>query len=194
MRNVRTTLGRSLPARSTTSVGDAAAAGGVQPRLRLHAPQREFLVPAVEARDGWAPVAERPRCSSGTPAYQVFDYPPVEGATAFLFFWRGAIETTFAAYLPDVRRRDGRLRLEFLMYTGRLLARQGFPFEPHGAAHEHPFATLLDDAASNRLRSVIGEVSQSRGFLLCGSAEDRRNDHRVVEPPPALDEILAAVE
>lgn len=194
MRHVRTTLDRSLPVRPPAARGDAAVVGGLRVPVRLEAPHREFLVPAAEARDGWAPVAERPPRTRGAPAYQVFDYPPVEGATAFLFYWRGAIETTFAAYLPHARQRDARLRLEFLMYTSRLLAQQGFPFEPHGAAHEHPFGTLLDDAAATRLGAVIDEVSRNRGFVLCGSAEDRRNDHRVVEPPPALDEILAAVE
>jgi hypothetical protein len=73
-----------------------------------------------------------------------------------------------------------------------LFVQHGFPFEPHGPADDHPFAVLLDDAGA-RLAAVIGEVSRNRGFVLCGSAIDRRNDARVVEPPPALDEILAAV-
>lgn len=173
---------------------DPAADGSLAPRLRLEAPHREFLVPAIEARDGWAPVRQRPASAAHTPAFQVFDYPPVEGATAFLFHWRGAIETTFAAYLPQAHLRDGRLRLEFLTRAGRLLAQQGFPFEPHGSAHEHPFVAMIDDAATGRLRAVIDDVSRNRGFVLCGSAEDRRNENRVVEPPPALDEILAAVD
>jgi hypothetical protein len=162
--------------------------------MRLEAPHREFLVPAAEARDGWPPIGVRPRSAADTPAYQVFDYPPVEGASAFLFYWRGAIETTFAAYLPHAHLRDGRRHLEFLAHANRLLAQHGFPFEPHGAAHDHPFSVLAAEAASVRLAAVIEEVARSRGFVLCGSAEDRRNDTRGVEPPPAIDEILAAVE
>lgn len=162
--------------------------------MRLEAPHREFLVPAAEARDGWAPAPARPRRATDTPAYQVFDYPRVPRATAFLFYWRGAIETTFAAYLPDPQLRDGRIRLEFLTHANRLLAECGFPFEPHGAAHDHPFSALHGAAAVERLEAVIDEVSRRRGFVLCGSAEDRRNDARLVEPPPAIDEILAAVE
>ncbi len=131
---------------------------------------------ALDALAEWRATTARPPKDSTGGAYQVFDYPKVPGATAFLFYWPASIEITFAGYLPASAGTSQRLQVEFVTHMSRLMGQLGFPVEVHGAPGDHPFVALAQDPAVQRLRSVAGVVSTNRGYVLIGLAEDTRKD------------------
>lgn len=140
---------------------------------------------AVDALAEWRAVHARPAEDSRGGAYQVFDYPRVPGATAFLFYWPASIEITFAGYLPNATGASQRVQLEFVTHLGRLLGQLGFPVEVHGAASDHPFVTLTGDPAAVRLRAVATDIGRNKGYVLIGLAEDTRRDaDRDEDEPP----------
>ncbi len=145
---------------------------------------------ATDALTEWRAVEGRPPADGPGGAYQVFDYPGVRGATAFLFYWPGAIEITFAGYLPQEADHSPRRQLEFVTHLSRLLGQLGFPVEVHGVPSDHPFSGLAPGAAAARLREVAGTIGRNRGHVLIGLAEDRsRDDGRERdEEPTAADE------
>lgn len=129
---------------------------------------------ATDAIAEWRSVTERPPPEALAGAYQVFDYPVVPGATAFLFYWPASLEITFAAYLPQETGASPKRQLAFVTHLSRLLGELGFPVEVHGVKSDHPFAVLPPDPAAARLRVVAAQVARNRGYLLIGLAEDRR--------------------
>lgn len=162
--------------------------------MRLDHEHQEFMTVAQDALAEWRAVTTRPEKDMPGGAYQVFDYPRVPGATAFLFYWPASIEITFAGYLPQSTGASQRMQIEFVTHLSRLMGQLGFPVEVHGKPADHPFRAQDGDAAAMRLRAVAMEIGRNRGYVLIGLAEDSRGgDDRSAdeEPePPTTDEAL----
>jgi hypothetical protein len=155
--------------------------------MRLDHPHQEFMTVATDALAEWQPVDARPPADTAGGAYQVFDYPPEPGATAFLFYWPASIEITFAGYLPG-EVQSQRRQLEFVTHMSRLLAQLEFPVEVHGVPGDHPFLALASGDAAARLRNVAGYIARNRGHVLIGLAEDtRRGADSDSDPEPIAD-------
>jgi hypothetical protein len=162
--------------------------------MRLDHEHQEFMTVAQDALTEWRAVTARPDKDTPGGAYQVFDYPRVPGATAFLFSWPASIEITFAGYLPQATGASQRVQIEFVTHLSRLMGQLGFPVEVHGKAGDHPFQAKNGDAAATRLRAVATEIGRNRGYVLIGLAEDNRggDDRGADEEPesPATDDVL----
>jgi hypothetical protein len=162
--------------------------------MRLDHEHQEFMTVAQDALTEWRAVTARPEKDTPGGAYQVFDYPRVAGATAFLFYWPASIEITFAGYLPQATGASQRTQIEFVTHLSRLMGQLGFPVEVHGTPGDHPFKAQDGTAAAARLRAVATEIGRNRGYVLIGLAEDTRggDDRAADEEPeaPAADDSL----
>lgn len=136
---------------------------------------------AVDALAEWRATLDKPPKDTPGGSYQVFDYPRLKGATAFLFYWPASLEITFAGFMPQEAGHSQRLQVEFVTHMSRLMGQLGFPVEVHGSKNDHPFTPLDAAGAATRLRTVAGVVSTNRGYVLIGLAEDNRRDG---EPEP----------
>lgn len=145
--------------------------------MTLDRSHQEFVTVATDALAGWEPCVARPRTETAHGAYQVFDYPALPGATAFLFYWPHSIETTFAGYLPQESAVSGRSQTQFVVHFSRLLGQLGFEIKVHGDPADHPFVPLTGVSARDRLRAVAGVAMRNRGYLLTGLvAEPERRE------------------
>lgn len=136
---------------------------------------------ALDALAEWRATLDKPAKDVPGGTYQVFDYPKIKNATAFLFYWPASLEITFAGFIPQDAGQSQRLQVEFVTHMSRLMGQLGFPVEVHGPKSDHPFTALDAVAAASRLRTVAGVVSTNRGYVLIGLAEDNRRDG---EPEP----------
>jgi hypothetical protein len=159
--------------------------------MHLDRPHQEFMAVALDALAEWRATLDKPAKDTPGGSYQVFDYPRLKNATAFLFYWPASLEITFAGFMPPEAGQSQRQQLEFVTHMSRLMGQLGFPVEVHGPKQDHPFKPLDATAAAARLRTVAGTVSTNRGYVLIGLAEDNRRDG---DPEPEAESPAIAAD
>lgn len=140
--------------------------------MQLDPTHRHFAAVANAALSDWQPTVDRPS-EDAAACYQAFDYPPIHGATVFIFYWARAFETTVCGYLPEGTGRSQQRTAQFQIHACRLLNSLGLTPEAHGDPQDQPFALLVDGSARERLLSALDTVSRNRGFLFTASVADR---------------------